>query len=106
MSDQKNAMNPQSKSLDKIEEILTRLLADVDDSLEFRGTVFKSDEMATNMVSESIKTAQAQLQSLISDEVIKEWLNARTALHNAHAGFGECLSERYIEARLKELQNE
>lgn len=44
-----------------IDETLKRLLADVDDHMEFAGTIFKSKDMATLDVLNSLDKAKAAL---------------------------------------------
>lgn len=55
----------------ELDETLTRLLADVDDAMEFQGTMWKSKGQASNRVQESLKHAKQKLLKLIDKEVTR-----------------------------------
>lgn len=54
-------------NIDPIDELLQRFLADVDDSMEFMGSAFKSKERSTQQVQEALNQAKSKIQNLILD---------------------------------------
>lgn len=57
---------------DQLDEILTRLLADVDDDMEFAGTMLNPPDNAREKVVESLAAAKAKLEALLIEARIEE----------------------------------
>lgn len=51
----------------ELDDILVRLLADVDDDMEFVGSAFNSKKNAVKKVDKSLKKAKSSLQQLIEE---------------------------------------
>lgn len=57
---------------DKVKEVLWRVLADVDDRMEFAGTIWKSKESASKDVQKAIDQAAHQLNQMLIEARIEE----------------------------------
>lgn len=106
----------------ELDETLTRLLADVDDAMEFQGTMWKSKGQASNRVQESLKHAKQKLLKLIDKEVTRSRIDELKALvppeqfkdyvkltgHEACTicGFNSEVFRRHLESRIKAIQEE
>ena len=66
----------------ELDETLTRLLADVDDAMEFQGTMWKSKGQASNRVQESLKHAKQKLLKLIDKEVTRSRIDELEHMEN------------------------
>lgn len=53
-----------------IRPILQRLLADVDDSMEFAGTMFKTKDSASQQVLEKLAQAEADILALVPEKKV------------------------------------
>ncbi len=63
---------------DTIDTILKRLLADVDDNMEFIGSIFNPKDNAHRKVKASLKTAHSQISQLITEarvQELKKWMS-------------------------------
>ena len=83
----------------ELDETLTRLLADVDDAMEFQGTMWKSKGQASNRVQESLKHAKQKLLKLIDKEATRNRIDELKLLPIST----DPQSRRDIEKRIKEL---
>lgn len=61
----------------ELDAVLKRLLADVDDSMEFAGTMWKPKETASAQVTESLGKAKQSLIRLLVRERVDEATKAR-----------------------------
>jgi len=92
---------------DEIEKTLTRLLADVDDKMEFANTLWKSNEMASRGVKISLNEATQAIKQLITDARVDE---LEALIEKIECERPDCttdhsnLRKKYVTNRIKELK--
>lgn len=70
----------------QLDEILKRLLADVDDDMEFLGTVFNPKDHAQTKVTKSLEASKQALLELMKGAVPKEYETDKDWLHKVATG--------------------